>query len=166
MISAHLGNSQFRGTVLADVESFDSPPRGSQSYHRGRQPGHVSVGEGEGGTYLLSILHYQTDRFHQVGGRAVGYYMGTTVLAVVTGIILVTTIHPGVVGQDKVGFRISRLVLTGISISGQCPLDTNVSYLISPFHYFSVLVKHHHHQYQYHQKTAVWYRELGIKVFF
>ena len=47
MISAHLGNSQFRGTVLADVESFDSPPRGSQSYHRGRQPGHVSVWEGE-----------------------------------------------------------------------------------------------------------------------
>merc|ERR1712168_1385565 len=28
-------------------------------------------------------------------------YMGTTVLAVITGIILVTTIHPGVVGQEK-----------------------------------------------------------------
>ena len=44
-----------------------------------------------------------TELSHQVGGRAVGYYMGTTVLAVVPGIILVTTIHPGVVGQEKVG---------------------------------------------------------------
>ena len=47
---------------------------------------------------------------HQVGGRAVGYYMGTTVLAVITGIILVTTIHPGVVGQEKVLGKVLVLV--------------------------------------------------------
>ena len=42
----------------------------------------------------------------RVGGRAVGYYLGTTLLAVVLGIILVVTIHPGQAGQDKV--RISQ----------------------------------------------------------
>ena len=31
------------------------------------------------------------------------YYMATTVLAVILGIFLVITIHPGVVGQEKVG---------------------------------------------------------------
>ena len=31
----------------------------------------------------------------QVGGRAVAYYMATTVLAVILGIILVTAIQPG-----------------------------------------------------------------------
>ncbi len=30
------------------------------------------------------------------------YYMATTVMAVILGIILVITIHPGVVGQEKV----------------------------------------------------------------
>eukprot|EP00095_Tigriopus_kingsejongensis_P001809 snap_masked-scaffold10_size831480-processed-gene-2.2 protein:Tk01809 transcript:snap_masked-scaffold10_size831480-processed-gene-2.2-mRNA-1 annotation:"excitatory amino acid transporter 1-like" len=42
----------------------------------------------------------------KVGARAVGYYMTTTVLAVILGIILVTVIHPGRVGEDdlhKVG---------------------------------------------------------------
>ena len=38
----------------------------------------------------------------RVGGRAIGYYMATTVLAVILGIILVTSIHPGVSGQEKV----------------------------------------------------------------
>jgi len=37
----------------------------------------------------------------RVGGRAIAYYMGTTFLAVILGIILVVTIHPGVVGQEK-----------------------------------------------------------------
>ena len=46
----------------------------------------------------------------KVGGRAVGYYMATTVLAVILGIILVSTIHPGKPGNQgddeiaKVGF--------------------------------------------------------------
>jgi solute carrier family 1 (high affinity glutamate transporter) protein 3 len=37
----------------------------------------------------------------KVGGRAIAYYTGTTVMAVILGIFLVTSIHPGVVGQDK-----------------------------------------------------------------
>lgn len=37
----------------------------------------------------------------KVGGRAIGYYMGTTFLAVILGVVLVTTIHPGVVTDDK-----------------------------------------------------------------
>ena len=35
----------------------------------------------------------------QVGGRAVAYYMATTVLAVILGIILVSAIHPGSPGK-------------------------------------------------------------------
>lgn len=35
----------------------------------------------------------------KVGGRAVGYYMSTTVLAVILGIILVSVIHPGRAGE-------------------------------------------------------------------
>jgi len=37
----------------------------------------------------------------KVGMRAIMYYMGTTVSAVILGIVLVVTIHPGVEGQDK-----------------------------------------------------------------
>ena len=38
----------------------------------------------------------------RVGGRAILYYLATTVLAVILGIVLVVTIHPGVSGQNKV----------------------------------------------------------------
>ena len=38
----------------------------------------------------------------RVGGRAITYYLTTTLVAVVLGIILVITIHPGVSGQQKV----------------------------------------------------------------
>merc|ERR1719445_683016 len=37
----------------------------------------------------------------RVGGRAVTYYLTTTMVAVILGIILVITIHPGVSGQKK-----------------------------------------------------------------
>jgi len=37
----------------------------------------------------------------RVGGRAITYYLSTTGLAVVLGIILVVTVHPGVSGQEK-----------------------------------------------------------------
>ena len=45
----------------------------------------------------------------KVGGRAVAYYMITTVLAVILGIILVTTIRPGAsakIDKDAKGVRI------------------------------------------------------------
>jgi len=45
----------------------------------------------------------------KVGGRAVGYYMATTVMAVILGIILVTLIHPGAVsGKDDESVRVGE----------------------------------------------------------
>ena len=38
----------------------------------------------------------------KVGLRAVAYYFTTTIVAVILGIVLVVTIHPGVSGQSKV----------------------------------------------------------------
>ena len=46
----------------------------------------------------------------RVGGRAIAYYMGTTVMAVILGIILVTTIHPGVDGQEKVKNKVQIII--------------------------------------------------------
>jgi len=49
----------------------------------------------------------------KVGMRAIGYYMATTVIAVIIGIVLVVTIHPGVVGQEKGSSKVeSRNVTT------------------------------------------------------
>ena len=45
----------------------------------------------------------------KVGGRAVGYYMATTVMAVILGIILVSVIHPGAVaGKDDESVRVGE----------------------------------------------------------
>ena len=52
---------------------------------------------------LLTYLMYLASS--KVGGRAVAYYMATTVLAVILGIILVTAIRPGsaaVKGDDEI----------------------------------------------------------------
>jgi Na+/H+-dicarboxylate symporter len=51
----------------------------------------------------------------KVGGRAVAYYMITTVLAVILGIILVTTIRPGAsakIDKDAKGVRIKLHFIT------------------------------------------------------
>ena len=47
----------------------------------------------------------------RVGGRAITYYLTTTMVAVVLGIILVVTIHPGRAGQDKVSIIIFFIIL-------------------------------------------------------
>ena len=47
----------------------------------------------------------------RVGGRAITYYLTTTLVAVVLGIILVITIHPGVSGQKKVKFTVDLEIL-------------------------------------------------------
>jgi len=49
----------------------------------------------------------------KVGGRAVAYYLLTTFVAVFLGIIMVTTIHPGVGGQERSNKKVdSREVTT------------------------------------------------------
>ena len=48
----------------------------------------------------------------KVGMRAVTYYLVTTIIAVILGIILVVTIHPGVGGQDKGNKKISSRDVT------------------------------------------------------
>ena len=55
----------------------------------------------------------------KVGLRAVAYYFTTTILAVILGIILVVSIHPGVSGQDKVSCH-ELLLVDGLFIC--CPL--------------------------------------------
>lgn len=42
----------------------------------------------------------------RIGTRAIAYYLLTTVMAVVLGIILVTTIRPGVGGESSVGSNV------------------------------------------------------------
>ena len=61
------------------------------------------------------IHHLNILFLFQVGGRAVAYYMSTTVVAVILGIILVTAIHPGKPGDQgdevaKVGNHLNSYV--------------------------------------------------------
>ena len=48
----------------------------------------------------------------RVGGRAIAYYMGTTVCAVILGIILVTTIQPGSGANPEKGKEVNRNITT------------------------------------------------------
>ena len=50
----------------------------------------------------------------KVGLRAVVYYFTTTIVAVILGIVLVVTIHPGVSGQNKVSQH--RLLTNRLSL--------------------------------------------------
>ena len=58
---------------------------------------------------MENILHPLSNHAGRVGGRAITYYLTTTMIAVVMGIILVVTIHPGVSGQDKVKYFIKSV---------------------------------------------------------
>ena len=58
---------------------------------------------------MENILHPLSNHAGRVGGRAITYYLTTTMIAVVMGIILVVTIHPGVSGQDKVQYFIKSV---------------------------------------------------------
>jgi len=41
----------------------------------------------------------------RIGARAVGYYMTTTIFAVVLGIFLVVAIHPGKIGSEPINSK-------------------------------------------------------------
>ena len=58
----------------------------------------------------------------RVGGRAITYYLTTTMVAVVLGIILVVTIHPGRAGQDKVSIIIFFIIFF-LSLHNPLQLD-------------------------------------------
>ena len=63
----------------------------------------MSLSGSKSSIILQCLKEYQlTPAVGRVGGRAITYYLTTTMIAVVMGIILVVTIHPGVSGQEKV----------------------------------------------------------------
>ena len=63
----------------------------------------MSLSGSKSSIILQCLKEYQlTPAAGRVGGRAITYYLTTTMIAVVMGIILVVTIHPGVSGQEKV----------------------------------------------------------------
>ena len=59
-----------------------------------------------------------------MGGRAVAYYMATTVLAVILGIILVSAIHPGTPGKtDDEITKVKILLIPSLALVDH--LDNN-----------------------------------------
>ena len=101
----HRGSSNkfsSRRAFLEDAESLDPAPCGPEPDHCCRQPRHVPLGQGG----LVDQL--DDHRALSPGGRAGGGILHGDDGA---GDGLVTTIHPGVVGQEKVGGSIGVTLL-------------------------------------------------------
>ena len=75
---------------------------------------HITISSCQVSRNLFINLHkYQLFFFPgKVGARGVLYYMSTTIIAVILGIILVTTIQPGKGAEPVKGKEIDRNITT------------------------------------------------------
>ena len=89
--------------IPEDAEGSDSPTDCTISDHCSGILGYVFVRCEK----IFKTFKYFWFYWGRVGGRAITYYLSTTGLAVVLGIILVVTVHPGVSGQEKVKYFFS-----------------------------------------------------------